>query len=73
LTFDRLSLFFICYVFIPLFLKPDKKGAFLYLNLLINIPRKEDGDICNPKEVRSGIFRNQMELNHKLFILEGDS
>jgi hypothetical protein len=55
------------------FLKPGKKGAFLYLNLLINIPRKEDGDICNPKEVRSGIFRNQMELNHKLFILEGDS
>jgi len=73
LTFDRLSLFFICYVFIPLFSKPGKKGGFLYLNLIINIPRKEDGDICNPKEVRRGIFRIQMKLNHKLFILEGDS
>jgi hypothetical protein len=40
---------------------------------MINIPRKEDEDICNPKEVRRGIFRNQMELNDKLFILEGDS
>jgi len=56
LTFDRLSLFFICYVFIPLFSKQGKKEGFLYLNLIINIPRKEDGDICNPKEVKRGIF-----------------
>jgi len=55
------------------FLKSGKKGTFLYLNLIINIPGKEDGDIYNPKEVRRGFFRNQMKLNHKLLILEGDS
>jgi hypothetical protein len=29
-------------------------------------------EISNPKEVRRGFFKNKKELNHKLFILEGD-